>query len=780
MVRRNHKFGVDANRPIVVDVGPRLGAPSDTVADPGAIAETGAAWVRLNFVLGPWSGPRDTARFQGRTWAETYAAIIDGFTDRGLNVYGLVGHEAVKPLPDYFRDPKNQMPAGEVAAAQGWLAHYAENVSDIVALFADRVMVFEVFNEPDDWHGAFRPWIHSSWFAEMLEGIYRRVKVQMGIGHVKLISGPLQGLELNENRAPSQYLRETYQYGRQYLGWGQFDRPYPFDGVGYHLYVREGYDPDWNVHENQVRMFYRYYIDGMMRVIRAAEGPDTSRQLYVSEIGWPSNRDTAEEKAFQARNLGLAFDLLQSDPAVALAIWFCTEDYDPGRRHYGLYQMQRVTAEGRKPAFYQFKAFCERFGTGAIHGVLCDQAGNPQSGYQILATGSAFVGSVVTDRDGTFRLDGLPGGSHTLVVAGSAVSQAVTGDGYSEIGVDLVLPLVEPPEQGAISGVLCDHAGVPQAGRQITLGGQDIARSVATDADGHYRFDGLAAGPYDLQVEGDDRTRHVWCNGVTPARLDLTLPAIVSTGEGTVSGTLCDRFGTPEVARRIALVSAVISRSVVTDSNGRYRVESLPAGTYAIHVEGSDLLQSICTDGSTPLSLDLTLPAVAAPGRSVVSGVLRDQAGMPLPGRQVTLELLSARMAGSVDTDDRGMYRFDELPAGTYRLTVSGTDTVRTVWVDGTVPLLVDLMWRAPVTPVGLGSIVGTLHSPKGQPQAGYQVQLRGAGVSISAVTDTDGRYRLEGLPRGTYLVSVPTANVVRYVWSTGQTPVQMDLVTGS
>lgn len=357
---RQHKIGLDANRPLITEPGPHQGALAPTVANPEMIADTGAAWVRLNFILGPWLSPTDEARFQGRTWAETYEAIIDQFLRRGLNIYGLIGHEAMKQSPDFFRDPQEHMPAPEVAQAQRWIAEYALNFGEIVQRFYPEVKVFESFNEPDNWHQVPRHWIHPSWFAEMLQAIHDRVKGQLGLSDVVLVSGPLQGLQINGNVSPANYLRQTYQYGQQRLGWGQAGRPYPFDGVGYHLYIHEGYTADWPAQEGAVRETYRHYINGMRQVIRTHESPTSQKQLYISEIGWPSNRDTAEEWEFQARNLNLALELMLPDPAVALGIWFCTEDFAPGQKFYGLYHMGRVTPAGRKPAFGAFQTICDR------------------------------------------------------------------------------------------------------------------------------------------------------------------------------------------------------------------------------------------------------------------------------------------------------------------------------------------------------------------------------------------------------------------------------------
>lgn len=780
MTQRTHKFGVDANRPIVIEPGMRLGGLADTVADPDAIAESGAAWVRINFVLGPWLSPTDRSRFQGRTWAETYATIIDRFRDRGLNVYGLIGHEAVKAQPDFFRDARPNMAPSDGMAAQGWLARYAAHFRDIVGLFAGRVTVFEMFNEPDDWHGASRAWIHPTWFAELLDTVYRKVKLELGTQPVQLITGPLQGLEVNENRAPTQYLRETYQYGQQALGWGQPGRPYPFDGIGYHIYVKEGYNGDWSAHEYQVRQMYRHYLDGMLRVIRAAEGPGTERRLYISELGWPSNRNTPEEMTFQARSLRLALDLLQAEPAVALAIWFCTEDFDPGHKHYGLYHMRRVTPDGRKPAFYYFKEFCQRFGTGALWGVLRDQTGVLQSGYQLTLSGPGGSQSVTTGRDGAFRFDALSAGTYTLSIGGTTLSRTVACDGRSAVRVDLVLPQTQPPPSGSVAGVVRDSAGRPVAGRQVTLSDATGTRSATTDAGGAYRFDGLVAGAYVLRVADGDLARNVWCNGVTAVAVDVTLPAPQPNQHGIISGTLRDPFGAPQAARQISLTGELLSRTVTTDATGRYRFDGLPAGAYTLHVEGLSVPQTVHSDGRTLVTLDLKLPAQPSPAQATVSGRLRDQGGIAVAARSIILELLSAGLMRTVDTDAQGAYRFEGLPGGSYRIRVQGTDLVRSVWLDGRAPVTLDLLLPATATPAGLGRIGGTLRNRQGLPQAGRVVNLVGGGLSRTTVSDAAGEYRFDGLAAATYLLTVPAAGVVRYVTSNGQTPTQLDLIVSN
>jgi protocatechuate 3,4-dioxygenase beta subunit len=329
---------------------------------------------------------------------------------------------------------------------------------------------------------------------------------------------------------------------------------------------------------------------------------------------------------------------------------------------------------------------------------------------------------------------------------------------------------------------LRDAAGRPVADRPITLADAAGIRTVTTDGGGVFRFDGLAAGTYVLRVAASpsDVVRNVWCNGLTGVTADVVLPPLrPPTQGGVISGTLRDPFGAPQAMRQILLTSDLLSRTISTDVRGQYRFDGLPAGAYTIHVEGETLRHSVYCDGNTAAVLDITLSIQAPVARAGVSGRLRDHGGVVVVDRAITLELQGAGLRRTVVTDSAGMYRFDDLPAGSYRIRVEGTDLVRSVWVDGRVSVVVDLMLRAPTTPAGLGRVAGTLRNPQGQPQAGRVVNLVGAGLSSTMVTDASGAYRFDGLAAATYLLSVPAAGVTRYVVSNGQTPTQLDLVIG-
>lgn len=348
-----HKTGLDANRP----VDPGTGRIEPQVADPDIVAATSAGWVRLNFILGPWSSPDDDSLFEGRTWAETYEQIITGFGERGLRIYGLIGAEAMPEGPgDRFRAPPL---AGDVY--DDWLHRYVAHFARIVQMFHADVGVFESFNEPDDWHGQQSNWVHPRWFAIMLQRIHTAVRSCEGLEEIQLVSGPLQGLESNRNAAV-QYLQEVYRAGKQWFGWGRPGKPFPFDGVGYHLYVKGEYNPDRRAREGGIRTLCRRYLGAMHQVIRQEEGQD--KPLFVSELGWNSRIEPREyqlREEFQASCMRAGLETVCSDPLVELAVWFCVQDFRTQARemHFGLYRPGGLAPGTRKPAFHTFQAFCE-------------------------------------------------------------------------------------------------------------------------------------------------------------------------------------------------------------------------------------------------------------------------------------------------------------------------------------------------------------------------------------------------------------------------------------
>lgn len=346
-LRAKEKIGIDANAPILPD-----GQIAARVIDPAIIADTGVGWVRLNFIRGPWRGPHDTTRHHGRTWLEAYRQIVAGLRGRGLQIYGLVGHEIVHDAPgDQFRHRV------EGPLSNEWIGQYTETFAQVAELFHEDVAFFETFNEPDDWHDPHeqwkRNWIHPTWLAVMLQAIHDRVQAKPQLRDIRIISGPVEGFDVNDNAGVG-YLEQVYHFGKERLGWDSAGKPIPFDGIGYHLYIAEGERSNVG---SALRQKYQNYMSQMRGLIQRE---DPGKPIFVSEIGW---RNDGGLEHLQQEALVATVDAITEDDGVALGFWFCTQDF-PGKP-YGIYQEHGLSPTHRNRCYGELQQQCARTVNGA-------------------------------------------------------------------------------------------------------------------------------------------------------------------------------------------------------------------------------------------------------------------------------------------------------------------------------------------------------------------------------------------------------------------------------
>ncbi|MBN1903016.1 cellulase family glycosylhydrolase [Candidatus Sumerlaeota bacterium] len=328
-----HAFevGIDTNAPISAITGD-IAAPAQTVAD------TGATFVRVNFILGPWSSPHDSTPHgaANRTWFQTYDEIVNGFVNRGVKVYGLIGAEAVHSSASGLNEEQ-------------YVQDYKANFVEIVGHFKDRIRIFESFNEPNDWAGGGTAQVQPYWFARMLEEIYLGAKYEDGHSsetswQVDLVSGPLFSHDLDN---VASYLQDVIDAGINDLHWNEVlakTGSYPLDGLGYHIYVKQGSsDP------SEIRHAMKSNLDAVWNVFTGLEGEDIDKKIYVSELGWTTDYVT---ESVQADNLDTAFNYLRSDSRIQLGVWFCLKDFPGG--HYGIFCESGLGLSDRKPSWYRF------------------------------------------------------------------------------------------------------------------------------------------------------------------------------------------------------------------------------------------------------------------------------------------------------------------------------------------------------------------------------------------------------------------------------------------
>lgn len=381
------KYGLNCGAPIDAQTG-----TISPTTNGALLADTGARWIRVNFILGPWDSPTDpTLRgSQNLSWFATYDRIINDMRDHGLLIYGLIGHESVK---GHGRATLN---------TESFVQDYTANFVAIVDHFKDRVQIFESFNEPNDWAGGTSSQVEPRWFARYLESIYRAIKIDNNRlndpvwQNITLVSGPLF---THFHDTGANYFTQTWQAGKNQLEWDtirSITGSYPFDGVGIHIYVAEGNEPD-----NELTSLTKRNLDAMYNSLVSLEGAGTQKKFYNSEFGWTT--DYVSE-AVQAHKLNVAYDYYESDARIAHAYWFTFMDFPGGA--YGLYRYNNLTPSGRKPSYevYRTRALAGREEDDAQLGALSIPVWfEPGVGYGVTAS-FLNTGTAVWQADGNWRL----------------------------------------------------------------------------------------------------------------------------------------------------------------------------------------------------------------------------------------------------------------------------------------------------------------------------------------------------------------------------------------
>ncbi|MBA2541636.1 MAG: cellulase family glycosylhydrolase, partial [Deltaproteobacteria bacterium] len=281
------------------------GEPVDRVA---VIDTLGVRWVRVNFRLDAWASPADPTPHgtEGMTWFAAYDRAIDAFIARGYQVYGLINDEAV--ATDH---PHGSAP---------WIADYVANATQIIDHFKDRVRVYEIINEPNDWAGGSSSRVSPRAFASILQDTYLAVKRDHAddrCWQVDLVSGALFSFDDNSS---DDYLAQVYAIGRTELAWDytrEVTGSFPLDGIGYHIYAAQGSDSP----VSDVGASMRANLAAIRSVVAAN---DVSKPLYVSE--WGFRADAVGDQG-QADRLEAGFDALHAEGDVALGLYFSLQDF---------------------------------------------------------------------------------------------------------------------------------------------------------------------------------------------------------------------------------------------------------------------------------------------------------------------------------------------------------------------------------------------------------------------------------------------------------------------
>ncbi|AKJ03465.1 Hypothetical protein AA314_05091 [Archangium gephyra] len=180
-----------------------------------------------------------------------------------------------------------------------------------------------------------------------------------------------------------------------------------------------------------------------------------------------------------------------------------------------------------------------------------------------------------------------------------------------------------------------------------------------------------------------------------------------------------------------------------TDAQGNFRLEGLDGGAFALWAESGEGigLRAEVAAGSTDVEVRL------GPGRTF-SGTVYDEQGGPVAGALVTTLQRDAGRFVETFTNDEGRFLLGPLPWGRYDVLFSK---------EGRVPVRLTPGPLVRVTLPAPRRLSGQVVDARGA-VPGVTVQAEGGTRVAPAVTDVKGRFQLEGLCPGRYVLTASHA----------------------
>lgn len=353
-----------------------------------------------------------------------------------------------------------------------------------------------------------------------------------------------------------------------------------------------------------------------------------------------------------------------------------------------------------------------------------------------------------TDAEGNFKFEGVPSVKVTVIANSSLYAPArTTVMAGEEDFVEIRLG-----RGASLSGrVLASDRVTPVPGARVSLGSvASGSGGIPTDGAGLFSFDRLSAGRYRLMAESKYGQTQPLDVVLRENEHLAGLTLVIKPGatlRGKVGGVLPSEL---PVVNLVARGRGGFTVFTSTDADGAYVIHGVPAGVVQVMASTSSfrsVRKSIeVPEGVQQLTLDIEFPRAAR----LYGRVTR--AGQPVSFASVIASPVDPQLPrASGETDQDGMYSIDGLSDGDYVVRLWGEGTRRSIRISGDTTLDIEL------SPSSVSGHV--LEAISGEPLPEARVQVRTvddagntSGFAV-AVTDTLGRFSIEGIEPGNYQV---------------------------
>lgn len=461
---------------------------------------------------------------------------------------------------------------------------------------------------------------------------------------------------------------------------------------------------------------------------------------------------------------------------------------------------------------------------GSISGVVRNAQSTPIAGALVYAAqdGCCTSQSATTAADGSYQITTLAPGNYRVTASAAGYAGEYYGDTQSYASATLVgvndnadTPDIDfsLADEAVIRGYVRDGANQPIAGAWVYDAAETCcSSSVQTAADGSYELRGLPAGDAVLEADAagfvreyyddaqnfSDATLIPLAPGVTQNDINFQLAA-----EATISGVVVDEDTSQPIANAWVYVDedgCCAGDTVLTDSNGAYTADGLPAGSYRVQVSAQGYIDEyydnavsygdatlvVLTTGQHRSGIDVALDEGAH-----IRGTVRNAGAQPLSGIEVFASATGGSDGGYGFTALDGTYDISGLAAGEYIVEAFGEPYAREYYDnvyafdDATAIVLADSGEANGIDfSLDLGAtITGTVYAEDGTtPLADAFVDASStAGGSGFAQSDANGVYTITMLPPGTYHASASAPDyATEYYNNRVSAPTADDIVVAS
>jgi len=352
--------------------------------------------------------------------------------------------------------------------------------------------------------------------------------------------------------------------------------------------------------------------------------------------------------------------------------------------------------------------------------------------------------------------------------------------------------------QGTVSGRVLNHQGVPIGARvRLTgLGPSPTGQPTTTirgerDSDpatGQFSFPNqLLAGPWGLQVASPFYPVVLSTNGFTTeinpdvTNVVLQFPAIREVN-GRIAGRVVNPDGSPAGAGVRVKINLSEDYEIQTDTNGLFDTQmAVPALGRSYVVEAFDPVSGLRGRSGIDMTPGITnwVEVRLLTRNSGIDVIVLRGGGLPATNAWVTLNHGSYPFEPPLYelTDPNGFAHFDTLWEGSYAVSAEYTEAATRVGARAGVTLGPNVRTQVTLRLGGTGSIEGRFV------KRDFVTPVYGAQVAIGtlgfATTDTNGYFRFDGVPLGTYrIVSAdPVSGAAATATATLTVPDQVQIV---